>query len=469
MEQNILVLEASTTSAKAMVYGAESGIQCMAAEAYLPGTGGETQDADAVFALLMKLGREAAAGRNIDAVSLGGTWHNLLVCGEDMRPLGRAYTWQWMDARGLTEELRRDAVQARQLYEKTGCMVHALYPVYKLRYLKEQGTDLRNARIFGQGSYNFFRLTGKRWVSASMLSGSGFLNIREQKIDPEMLELAGIPREALGREVTFLDTAPLTQEGAGLLGLKSGLPVVPTHPDGALNQVGALRDGAMTLSVGTSAALRLSQPKAHTAYEKGLWCYLSPVSWLLGAATSGACNCVDWAKASLFSGTVSYSELSDAAVDREHLPYFLPFLFGERCPGWQDGRLGGFAQVRPGHTSLELYHSVLEGVLFNIRQCMDGLTEEAGEPREILVSGGILKSPVWLKMLANILERPVRPDLGEQASLVGGALLGKKVLQPDFDLQEYGAPVGEALEPDEDAEIYRRRYREYLEIYRQSV
>ena len=96
----LLKLEASTTSAKAMVYGAESGIQCMAAEAYPPGTGGETQDADAVFALLMKLGREAAAGRNIDAVSLGGTWHNLLVCGEAMRPLGRAYTWQWMGARG---------------------------------------------------------------------------------------------------------------------------------------------------------------------------------------------------------------------------------------------------------------------------------------------------------------------------------------------------------------------------------
>ena len=52
---------------------------------------------------------------------------------------------------------------------------------------------------------------------------------------------------------------------------------------------------------------------------------------------------------------------------------------------------------------------------------------------------------------------------------MGGALLGKKVLQPDFDLQEYGAPVGEALEPDEDAEVYRRRYQEYLEIYRQSV
>lgn len=466
MQGNILVLEASTTSAKAMVYHPQTGILSVKSMPYGKKIGGLTQDAPEVFRLMIQMGREAAEGQEIAAVSLGCTWHNLLLCDQNMQPVMRALTWQYTEAAKTAQQIRADAALAQELYERTGCMVHALYPAYKLLHLKKHGVDLRGKRICSQGSWNFYRLTGKRWVTASLLAGSAFLNIRSKEIDERVLKMVGAERDALGEIVDLHSTAPLLPEMAAQLCVTPGIPVIPTHPDGALNQVGALREGVMTLSIGTSAALRYSQGEAHTPYGSGLWCYLSPVSWLLGAATSGACNCVDWAKDAFFGRGKSYQELENAAVEREKLPIFLPFNFGERCPGWRDDALGGFFGLNSAHTAVDFYHSVREGVLFNIRQCYEHLVRTTGIPRKIIISGGILNSASWLQMLADILQAPLCPDKGEQASLLGGAVLGRCVLSGE-DVTAYETECLQPILPGDGA-LYEERYQRYLRYYDES-
>lgn len=74
--------------------------------------------------------------------------------------------------------------------------------------------------------------------------------------------------------------------------------MIPTNSDGGLNQVGAgaVADGVMTFSVGTSGAIRLTTSKPVLSKEPSTWCYMSPKNWLSGAATNGCCNCLDWFK-----------------------------------------------------------------------------------------------------------------------------------------------------------------------------
>ena len=115
--------------------------------------------------------------------------------------------------------------------------------------------------IMGQGTYNFYRATGQRKIMDSMASGTGLFSIITCDFDEDVLQAVGIRREQLSEMVKFTDTSPLCDETAALSGLKkSGIPVVPTGPDGGLNQIGAgaLGDGIMTVSVGTSGAMRLS-------------------------------------------------------------------------------------------------------------------------------------------------------------------------------------------------------------------
>ena len=66
----------------------------------------------------------------------------------------------------------------------------------------------------------------------------------------------------------------------------------------------------------------------------------------------------------MFDRNVSYAQIESQTPDEENLPVFLPFLYGERCPGWQGQREAVFCGVKPAHSDIDLYFSVMEGVLF---------------------------------------------------------------------------------------------------------
>jgi gluconokinase len=347
-------------------------------------------------------------------------------------------------------------------------MVNTTYPAIRLLYLKGKGLGFSGAFVSSESSYMFYRLTGKRWASDCTGSGSGLLNTHTRQWDPDVLGEIGFTTDQIGRVVTYRDIVPLSTEGAALLGLRPGIPVVPAHPDGALNQVGsgALVEGKMTFSVGTSGALRLSAAGPVLPESMSTWCYMAPDAWMSGAATNGACNCVDWAKPLLFPGK-SYREVEAEPPDYRNLPFFLPFLWGERCPGWNDEREGGFGGLRPEHTALDMYFSVLEGVLFNLYQCYRELQAVAGTPREIKLSGGILKSRAWQQMAADIFGEEMHCESIPNASMLGAAVLGLFALGRISSLRDWETGGGEVLRPDrEKHRIFQERFRTWEEYYR---
>ena len=69
-------------------------------------------------------------------------------------------------------------VITQDYYNATGCMVNAIYPSFKLMWMKKQGIDISKYFVMEQGTYNNYRATGKRWVTDAMASGSGLLNIK---------------------------------------------------------------------------------------------------------------------------------------------------------------------------------------------------------------------------------------------------------------------------------------------------
>ena len=76
----VLVLEASTSSAKGMLYSTDEGVLSTVTQPYGPGIfDGATHDADGVFDQVMALGRTMAEDTRVDAVVLSGTWHSVLL------------------------------------------------------------------------------------------------------------------------------------------------------------------------------------------------------------------------------------------------------------------------------------------------------------------------------------------------------------------------------------------------------
>jgi gluconokinase len=473
----VLALELSTTSAKAMVFDAGSGILAKAREPlpyHFRARG--TLDALEVYAALLRAGREVARGLDISAVALSLSWHTLCVCDDRFQPLTPVFTWEYDGAKNLCARMRADSSLTERLYLLTGCMPHITYPRQTLLYLIEQGFSMKERRVMSQGAYCFHRLTGEFAETVNIQSGGGFINLERLGYEPFVLDMLGIDEgQHMGRLVGFRMTAPLLADAAATLGVAAGIPVIPAHADGALNQLSAAggNKAHMSLSVGTSGALRMAAEVPKRSPMREIWAYYGVDTHLSGAAVAGACNCTDWFKTEFLGNRMSFEQLEDeGSLPRPEPPVFLPFLFGERCPGWQDKRRAGFFDIRPSHRPADFYRAVQMGILFCMLQCYQPLCSLLGEPEKILVSGGILASGKWTQMLADIFGRSLTPCADAEASLRGASLLGLFASGEIKDIRQPvgGAAQGAELAPNPNMALwYAGQYQRYLHWYQQTA
>lgn len=459
---NVLVLEASTTAAKAMVYAASGEILRLEVAPFTAEVNDVTlQNPDGVFAQLIEVGAKAAAGLDIAAIGLVGIWHSLLLT-KDKIPLIKARTWANPEASATALAYRNDTDTAAIHYHKTGCIPHASYPLYKLINLQQQRYRLADTpdpllkalfdpdlEIFGIGEYVLYQLTGVYGTSYNMASGTSLLSNQTRDWDKSLLQLAGLRVDQLPRLYHHSQSFPLAPAAAARLNLPAGLPVTLPFADGCMNQLGAnaFVPGIMTMSVGTSCAIRtVANELPVLSIDSGLWCYQGLDNYLVGAATSGGTNCVDWFR-SHFSPGQSLKELDAQVQPSPGQPVFLPFLFGERSPGWRANRPGGFyihgrlydgnlledpavrAELVARYGISALYSSLLEGILFAVYQSFKSL-QEVVYVHTINLSGGILHSPVWRQMASDILMREMHRPSTEQASTLGGARMALQVIDP---------------------------------------
>lgn len=476
----ILVLEASTSSAKALLYQSGVGIIGVLPRNYSAQAGDIARyDGDQIIAETLETGGELLRQHHIDRVDLVATcsiWsHSLVMLDRENKPIAPLMTWADTAAAVTTQKYRRDEGLFKTLYQRTGCPIHTTYTLWKYVHEKEHGDVSRVARIGSMPEYLFFKLTGKWAVSQSTTSAGGFLNIHELSWDEEALRIAGITAGKLPELVDAEYTAPLSKGAAERLGVVAGTPVLITGADGCMNQIAAGGFGAniMTMSVGTSGALRLTVDRPVLAEYPSTWCYVGvEEQWIAGSATAGAGNCVDWIGKKIlgYDNRISLSELDEGAKEtlgKGEAPIFLPFLTGERCPGWDDTKEAMFWGMKMEHNLYDLYYAVLEGVLFNLRQCYELTVPVVGNPPErISISGGIEKSPMWLKMAASIFGLPVHTGGLLHASLLGAAYMGLKVGGEIPSVKAIQPTIQTSWEPEPGREkFFAGRFEKYLEYY----
>ena len=468
----VLALEASTTSAKAMLYHRDTGETIVKTRHYPPMNSVE-QDPSIVYDALCEASRDLMAqhsDKEVGIVVIGGTWHSVMLLDDDFWPTTPCYAWNFTGASSIAQGHRTDSQYIDNYYRKTGGIPNASFPFFKLQYLASKGHKLWRSRIMGQGTFIFYRLTGEFASSESMASGTGLLDITSRAYDPAHLEVLGISEDNLPRVVPWDEAAPLSASGSKRIGVPEGTPVLPAEPDGSLNQVGSggMEPGVMSMSVGTSGALRLSSNEPKLDPRHNVWCYLGAENWLSGAATSGGTNVLDWYKEQHLPEGLSYKEMEKGITPDIDSPVFLPFVFGERSPGWDDTRRGGFVGLEPHHGWKHMVAAIREGALFNLKQSFQALMRINDEPEQIILSGGILHSPKWTQMAADILGRTLLPTEEAQNSLIGAALLGAQALGQG-EAADYTPPLLDPVTPQLDAvQKYLVKFGKYLDAYSKS-
>ena len=378
-----------------------------------------------------------AGQRPVTAVGVSCFWHSLLGCDARGQALTPIYTWADSRCREDAAALR-DEQPEKPYHARTGCMLRASYWPAKLRWLARtrRGLFRRVARWQSPADWLQGRFCegGGAGTAHGMATGTGLYDPNALAWDPKSIGLAGIRAEqlpAIGTEALPL-RAPVRRLYPALRDARWW----PAIGDGAASNLGsgATRPGRAAINVGTSAAFRVMRRGARAAGPFGLFCYrVDPARFLVGGAVSNAGNLRAWCQRELNLPAGEKALESALAARPEPLPglVVLPFWSAERAPTWCENVPGVVSGFSPDTTALDLLQATTEAVYQRLALIadlsVDGPVRSrknagAERPLQIIVSGGILKSPSLLQRMADVLGRPLCRCSEPEASLRGAAV-----------------------------------------------
>jgi gluconokinase len=384
------------------------------------------------------------------AVGASVFWHSLLALDAGRRPVSAVITWADTRSAGTADRLRT-RLDESAIHARTGAPIHSTFFPAKLAWLREARPEIfsRATTWCGFAEYLLLRLTGKLQASVSMASGTGLLDQGAGRWDADLLaacevDLRRLPpiddRPIIGLEPEFRARWPAL----------AGVPWLPGAGDGACSNLGldCATPDRVALNVGTSAAMRVvTEAPGPTPW--GLWHYrVDGRRHLVGGATSEGGNVLSWARRILgLPGDNGALERALAAVPADsHGLTALPFLAGERSPGWRGDARAAVTGIGLSTTAPEILRALLEGVALRLAEVYERLRPLAAPRHAVVASGGALHgSRVWSQIVVDALGVPVELRESTEASSRGAALLALSAL---------GAPTppperaGTVLRPD---------------------
>jgi gluconokinase len=485
---SIIALDLGTTSTKGILFRIGHGIIATCSREYptlYPLPGRAEQDPEQVLDGVLQVVRGLVedTGTDPSAVSclaFGGILHSLLPVDREGRPLSNALIWADMRAERQCTDIR-SRLDTDQVRLQTGCPLHPLYSLPRLLWFREHAKELFETavRFVSIKEFVLQRLYGEYVVDRSIASGTGLMNTSSLDWDETMLEVAGVRRQRLSEIVDTAHVLPrLRGETAKRMGLSEETPGVVGASDGPLAHLGSvgMNPARMSLTIGTSAALRKAVSEPTVVPGSEAWCYyMTEGIWLVGGVVHDAGNVIQWIQDRFLSepkhGTQGVFDLLDRAK-REVPPgseglLFLPFMSGERSPFYNPEARSAVIGMTFSHTPAHLLRAAVEGIAFRVQEVLDVL--DPGGSCELTVTGGILRSESWLQITADFLGRKLFRSGVQLASAWGAALIALRALGLINSLDE----INSLIEPGQPVlfdranhDSYRSLKQRYDEYYR---
>ena len=153
----------------------------------------------------------------------------------------------------------------------------------------------------------------------------------------------------------------------------------------------------------------------------------------------------------------------------ENQVFYLPYLMGERSPHNDPKARATFTGMTMDTTREEMTQAVLEGVAFGLRDSLEVARSLGIRIERTKICGGGAKSPLWKKIIANVMNLKVDVIESEEGPGYGGAILAAVGCGEYASVEDAAGKlvkVIETVEPDAQlVEKYEERYRKFRKIY----
>jgi len=430
-----------------------------------------------VTSIQQALARAGVDGKAVAAVGLTGQMHGLVLLDENGAVLRPAILWNDQRTAAQCDEIHRRLGKER-LIQITGNVALTGFTAPKILWVNQNEPEIygRARHILLPKDYARFRLTGEYAMDKADGSGTILFDIRKRDWSPEVLAALDIPASWLpptyeGPQVTGW----VSPAAAAETGLLAGTPVMAGGGDQAAGAVGAgvVEPGIVSLVMGTSGVVFASTDRALIEPQGRLhaFCHAAPGYWHLMGVMLSAAGSLQWHRDTLAPQT-SFDELvteaAQAPAGCEGL-FFLPYLTGERTPYPDPLARGAWVGLTVRHKRAHLTRAVLEGVAFGLKDSFT-LIQQAGlgEIRQVRVSGGGAKSPLWRQILASVLDAELVTVNTTEGAAYGAALcaaVGAGAWPSVPAACAATIQITGRTAPDENMDAYRKLYPEYQALY----
>ena len=419
------------------------------------------------------LGFDASLVKGIGA---GGQMHGLVVLDENDEVIRPAILWN--DGRTEKEvEYLNEVIGKERLSSLTANIAFAGFTAPKILWMKKNEPEnySRISKIMLPKDYINYILTGVHSCDYSDASGMLLLDVKNKCWSSDMLEICSVREEQMPKLFESYEvTGTVLPEIVERLGLSEDVIVCAGAGDNAAAAVGTgiVGEGGCNISLGTSGTVFISSESFGVDPNNALhsFAHADGGYHLMGCMLSAA-SCNKWLMEEILNTTDYEGEQSKITMDMlgENRVFFLPYLMGERSPINDTNARGTFIGMTMNTKREELTLAVLEGVAFAIRDSLEVAKSLGIEINSSKLCGGGAKSPLWRKILANVLNIELEIPKTEQGPGMGGAMLAM-VASGEYKTVNEAAKrltsVSCVIKPTPElAEKYEKKYQKFRKIY----
>ena len=410
---------------------------------------------------------------NIAAIGVSGQQHGFVPLDEKGKPVYNVKLWCDTSTTAECDDLTKAAGGEKKLIERAGLPMRPGYTAPKVLWLKKHKSAAfaKLRHILLPHNYINFLLTGEYWAEYGDASGTALFDVRGRKWSSEICKLISPDVEKYLPPLTTSEkpAGKVSKEAAALYGLNEGTIVSSGGGDNMMGAIGtgAVKDGFLTMSLGTSGTLFgfSNAPVIDPTGNLAAFCS-SCGGWLPLLCTMN-CTVASEEFRKLMGLDVKFfdAEASKSPVGADGL-VVLPFFNGERTPNLPNGRASVNGITAANFKRENLARAALESAIFGMRIGLDGFKSLGFKPKEIRLTGGGSKSKLWQSIATNVMDLPIRIPTGSEAAAMGGAIQALWCLESSEgkkssieDLADKHVALGAAIRPD------RKSVASYNEAY----
>lgn len=437
-DPQILVLDAGTTSTRAIVFGADGGVRAVAQRPlaqFYPAPGEVEHDAAEIRDATFACAREALAAAG-GAAALGIANQRETVVAWDKasgRPLHRAIVWQDRRTAPACEALRR-AGQEPVIQAQTGLLLDPYFSATKMRWLIDNVDAVGAAARAGTlalgtvDAWLAWNLTGGAFITdASNASRTSLLALTGAQWDAGLCDLFGVPRGALA-EVTDCHGAWGRSDPA-IVGAAIPLTGMAGDQQAATIGQGCLAPGDAKATYGTGAFVLANKGAAvprsgHRLLGTVLLQEAGRRTYALEGSVFTAGSLIAWLRDGL--GLLAASDECEAvarSVPDNGGVVLVPALTGLGAPHWRPDARAAITGLSAGTGRAHVVRAALEAMAQQTFDLARAFAADGAAWSRLRIDGGMSANDWMAQDIADILALEVeRPDNVETTAL-GAAML----------------------------------------------